>query len=271
MNSSAHELVLTMTYILAAMAALGAVELAIPLRTRSRDHAAHVRPNLALTFLTFATNAVLNTLVVSMLIWLQAKGWGLLNRVTVAPVVAVVSVLVVLDLAFYVAHVAMHKVPAFWRFHRVHHSDMAMDVTTTIRQHPGEGLIRYVVITAAAAAIGASPAAFAVYRLASALNGLLEHANIRLPPAIDNAASWVTTWANYHKVHHSRIPAETDSNYGNLFSCWDRLFGTCTPAGRGATVVFGLEAFADPARQTTAGLLAMPFVEDDRGHADSPA
>jgi sterol desaturase/sphingolipid hydroxylase (fatty acid hydroxylase superfamily) len=154
----------------------------IPLHAQSRDHAAHIKPNLALTFLTFATNAVLNTLVVWMLIWL-----------------------------------------------------------------------------------------FAVYRLASALNGLLEHANIELPAWLDRAASWVTTWPSFHKVHHSRVPAETDSNYGNLFSFWDRLLGTSMPASRGATVAFGLEGFDHPAQQTTAGLLAMPFVEDDRGHADAAA
>jgi sterol desaturase/sphingolipid hydroxylase (fatty acid hydroxylase superfamily) len=271
MSSMPQEVVLTIAYILAAMAAIGAVEFAIPLHARRRDHAAHVKPNLALTFTTFATYAVLNTLAAIMLLWLRSKGWGLLNTVTVAPVVAVASVVLALDFAFYAVHVAMHKVPAFWRFHRVHHSDRALDVTSTIRQHPGESVIRYVAIAAAAAAMGASPATFAVYRLASALNALLEHANIKLPAWIDNSASWVTTWANFHKVHHSRIPAETDSNFGNLFSWWDRLFGTCTPASRGATVLVGLEGFDHPDQQTTAGLLVMPFVEGDRIHADAPA
>jgi hypothetical protein len=88
-----QELLLAVAYILAGMVAIGALELAIPLHARSRDHTAHITPNLALTFLTFATNAVLNTLVVGILTWLQSKRWGLLNQLTVTPLVALVSVL----------------------------------------------------------------------------------------------------------------------------------------------------------------------------------
>jgi sterol desaturase/sphingolipid hydroxylase (fatty acid hydroxylase superfamily) len=86
-----------------------------------------------------------------------------------------------LDLSFYVAHVAMHRVPAFWRSHRVHHSDPVIDVTTTIRQHPLEGLIRYAFMATFACAFGVGLGAFIVYRTWSVLNGLLEHANLRVP------------------------------------------------------------------------------------------
>jgi len=165
----------------------------------------------------------------------------------------------VLDFSFYVAHVSMHRIPALWRFHRVHHSDPVVDVTTTIRQHPGEGVIRYAYMAAFACALGASPGAFAVYRSWSALNGLLEHANVRVPPWLDSVLSLVTTWPNMHKVHHSRTATETNTNYGNIFSLFDRLFSTFTPSKRGVNVSYGLDGFDDPAAQTTAGLLAMPF------------
>ena len=144
-----------------------------------------------------------------------------------------ITVVLVLDLSFYVAHVAMHKVPSFWRFHSVHHADPAVDVTTTIRQHPGEGVIRYAFMAAFAIPLGASPGAFAVYRVWSALNGLLEHANICVPPWLDSVLSLVTTWPNMHKVHHSREVQDTDTNYGNIVSLWDRLFFTFTPARHG--------------------------------------
>jgi sterol desaturase/sphingolipid hydroxylase (fatty acid hydroxylase superfamily) len=124
----------------------------------------------------------------------------------------------------------MHKIPGFWRFHRVHHSDPAVDVTTTIRQHPGENVIRYAFLTVAACALGASPGAFAVYRAASVLGGLLEHANIRVPLWLSRLLSLVTSWPYMHKVHHSRLATQTDTNYSNLFSIWDRLFATFTPA-----------------------------------------
>jgi sterol desaturase/sphingolipid hydroxylase (fatty acid hydroxylase superfamily) len=270
MNSTTYGPTTTIVVILVAMALISALELAIPLHRRTARNRAHVLPNLVLTAITFATSALLNALVVGMLVWLQAKGLGLLNVVTVAPWLALAAVVVVLDLAFYVSHVAMHKVPAFWRVHKVHHSDVVVDVTTTIRQHPFEGLIRYAAIIVAAGALGASPAAFAVYRSALALNALLEHANIRVPRAMDRALSWITTWPNFHKIHHSRAVHECDSNYGNLFSWWDRLFSTFTPAARGAQVETGLAGYDDPSQQTTGALLAMPFAQDERPRVTAP-
>jgi sterol desaturase/sphingolipid hydroxylase (fatty acid hydroxylase superfamily) len=141
----------------------------------------------------------------------------------------------------------------------VHHSDPAVDVTTTIRQHPGEGVIRYVFMAAFAIALGAPPAAFAVYRVWSVVNGLLEHANLRVPRRLDAALALVVTSPNMHKVHHSRVPSETDTNYGNVFSFFDRLFGTFTPTERGERIAYGLEDLDDASSQTTLGLLAMPF------------
>jgi len=251
--------VTTVGAILASMAAIALLETAIPLRARGRWSRGHLGPNLALTFLTFATNAVFGAALVMLLAWQRSSGLGLLQLASPPPWLEVAIVVGVLDFAFYVTHVAMHKVPGFWRFHRVHHSDPAVDVTTTIRQHPGESAIRYAFLAVFACALGASPGAFAVYRAAVALNGLLEHANLRLPLWLDGLLSLVTTWPNLHKVHHSRVATQTDTNYGNLLSLWDRLFATFTPAREGANVVYGLEGFDDPATQTTAGLLALPF------------
>jgi sterol desaturase/sphingolipid hydroxylase (fatty acid hydroxylase superfamily) len=155
----------------------------------------------------------------------------------------------------------MHRSPAFWRFHRVHHADPTVDVTTTIRQHPGEGVIRYAFLTACAVGLGASPGAFAVYRLWSALHGLVEHANVRLPRWLDRALLLVVTTPYSHKVHHSRVVAETNTNYGNIFSVFDRVCATFTPSARGENVTYGLDGFDDQAAQTTSALLAMPLRE----------
>jgi sterol desaturase/sphingolipid hydroxylase (fatty acid hydroxylase superfamily) len=116
-------------------------------------------------------------------------------------------------------------------------------------------------MVAFAGALGVGLVPFMIYRVWSARNGLLEHANIRVPRWLDHVLSLVTTWPNMHKVHHSRDVRETDTNYGNIFSWFDRLFGTYTPAARGATVVCGLDGLDEPAMQTTRGLLAMPFKE----------
>ncbi len=257
----------TIGAILAAMAAIALLETAIPLHARGRWSRAHLGPNLTLTFLTFATNAVFGAALVALLAWQQASGFGLLRLLSLPPWLELVTVLGVLDFSFYVTHVAMHKLPAFWRFHRVHHADPMVDVTTTVRQHPGESVIRYVGLAAFACALGVSPGAFAVYRAAVALNGLLEHANLRAPLWLGQLLSFVTTWPHLHKVHHSRTAAQTDTNYGNLFSIWDRLFATFTPAREGVNVAYGLDGFDDPAMQTTAGLLALPFREAEASEA----
>jgi sterol desaturase/sphingolipid hydroxylase (fatty acid hydroxylase superfamily) len=136
-------------------------------------------------------------------------------------------------------------------------------VTTTIRQHPLEGILRIAALVLVAVPLGASLEAFAVYRLASVVTALFEHANIRLPDRLDTALAWLTASPNLHKVHHSRNVLETDRNYGNLFSLWDRIFGTFVPARRGLEVAFGLEGFDEPSLQTTAALFALPFVERD--------
>lgn len=249
----------TIATILCVMVVVALIEVVIPLQRRNRWNGVHLGPNLTLTFITFATNLFFNAGLVIGLAWLQSQGRGLFNEVHVAPWLEAVAVLLVLDFSFYVAHVLMHALPAFWRVHSVHHSDPAVDVTTTIRQHPLEGLIRYGFIALAAFPLGASPAAFAIYRSASALNGLLEHANIRLPAWLNVALSWITTWPNMHKAHHSRDPRLTDTNYGNLFSLWDRLFGTFTPSRYSVAVDYGLQGADAPELQTSAALLAAPF------------
>ena len=250
----------TIATILAAMAVVALAETVIPLRARGRWSRAHLGPNLALTFITFATNTILNSALVLALIGLHDAGFGLLALAPFGTVAELAIVVLGLDLAFYVGHVAMHKVPLFWRYHAVHHSDLEVDVTTTIRQHPGEGVIRYVFMAGFAFALGATPGAFAIYRVWSVLSGLLEHANIRLPPRVDAALSLVFTWPGMHKIHHSRDPRYTDTNYGTIVSWWDRLFGTFTPTRYGVNVVYGLgDGFDDDRVQTTVGLLELPF------------
>ncbi len=249
----------TIGYLLAGMAVLTAIEALAPLHARGRWNRAHLGPNLALTAITFATNLLWNAAVLALVLWLEANGFGLLRWLSVAPLPATLLAVAAFDLAFYAAHVSWHKVPALWRFHAVHHSDPALDVTTTVRQHPVEGVLRYAALAAMAVAIGPSPGAFAIYRAASAINALLEHSNIRAPRWLDRALSLVTTWPMMHKVHHSRLPEQTDTNYGNLFSWWDRLFGTFTPSDRGRSIRYGLDDYDRPELQTTAAMLALPF------------
>ena len=254
----------TIAYLLAGMGVVAALETLIPLHRRGRWNRAHLGPNFALTAVTFATNLVWNAALLALLVWLESRNLGLLRWLGLPPLAAGIFAVAALDFAFYAAHVSWHKIPALWRFHAVHHSDPAVDVTTTVRQHPVEGVLRYAAIAAMAVLIGPSPAAFAIYRAASAVNALLEHANLRAPLWLDRLLSLVTTWPHMHKVHHSRSPELTDTNYGNLLSIWDRLFGTYTPSHRGTQITYGLDGFDRPEVQTTGGLLALPFRSSER-------
>lgn len=249
----------TMGAVLGVMAALSVVEALIPLHARGELGRRHLFPNLALTFATFATNIVFNSLLFAGLIWLRSRGWGLFNAVHVAPLVATLGAILALDLAWYVTHLSMHRSQTMWRFHAVHHSDPQVDATTTVRQHPGESVIRYAYLAAFAFAVGASPAAFTIYRLWSVLHGLAEHANIRLPQGLDTAITWVFSSPNMHEIHHSRDRRFTDRNYTNIFSIWDRLGGTFTPSRHGRDVDYGLDGEDTAARQSITGLLQAPF------------
>jgi sterol desaturase/sphingolipid hydroxylase (fatty acid hydroxylase superfamily) len=249
----------TVGAILAAMALIALVETVVPLHARNRWGWFHLGPNLALTFITFGTNLFMNSALILSLTWTYSNRVGLLRGVAIGGLAEVMVVVVALDFAFYAAHVAMHKNALLWRFHCVHHSDPHVDVTTTIRQHPGEGVIRYVAMAAVAIPLGASPAAFAIYRSWSVLNGLLEHCNLRLPRGLDTLLSWLTSTPNMHKIHHSRRPQETNTNFSNIFSIFDRLFQTFTPSRMGLNIEYGLHGLDKPDMQTTSGLLAMPF------------
>ena len=156
-----------------------------------------------------------------------------------------------------------------WRVHLVHHIDASVDATTAFRQHPIEGILRFTFIAATAWTLGAPPAAVAVYRLLGALNSVLEHANIRVPRVLDRALVWLWVTPDMHKVHHSRDRVETDSNYANLFSFFDRVFRTFTPSSRGPFVRYGIRGYDAAEHQSIGAVLRLPFQRSvDRAGAD---
>jgi len=245
--------------VVVAMAALAAVEVALPLRARRAANRAHLAPNAALTALTIAINALFGGALALALAALHAR-WSGFGAASLLPTAARgLIVVLALDFTFYVAHRAMHAWPSLWRYHRVHHSDPAVDVTTTIRQHPGETVIRYAFTSVAVLALGTLPEELLAYRSATALFGLLEHANVRAPAWLDATLSLVFSWPTLHKVHHSRDARLADTNFGNITSVWDRLFGTFTPAHVGRDIDYGVDGLDDAATQSTLGLLRLPF------------
>jgi sterol desaturase/sphingolipid hydroxylase (fatty acid hydroxylase superfamily) len=242
------------------MAVVLVIEAVFPLAKRTSWNWRHLLPNLTMALITFAMGVALNLAVLVELLLLRDARLGLFNMIgPVSPWIEIPAVLLALDFAWYLTHVSMHKSRTLWRFHAMHHSDPAVDVTTTYRQHPVEGLLRYAYLAVFAALIGASPAAFAFYRIWTVFMGQAEHANVRLPERLDTAISWFTMSPTMHKVHHSRDPRFTDTNYSQIFSIWDRLFGTVTPARLGRNVSYGLDGYDGREYQSVIGLLRIPF------------
>lgn len=203
----------------------------------------------------------LPTLAVGFAFLVAEQGIGLFNLVALPPVLEVVAAVLLLDLAIWAQHVAFHKVPLFWRLHRVHHADMDIDVTTGLRFHPVEIILSMVFKFAVIALLG--PAAVAVLLFEVVLNGaaMFNHANLRLPAWLDRPLRWIIVTPDFHRVHHSTVPSETDSNYGFNLTLWDRLFRTMTPQPRAGHdgMEIGLAEYRDGPRQGLGWMLALPF------------
>jgi sterol desaturase/sphingolipid hydroxylase (fatty acid hydroxylase superfamily) len=218
-----------------------------------------LRANLALTGVLIAATFALDRAAALAGAPSWTGGFGILSGSTLPPWAQLAVVVVALDGLAYLAHVLMHKLPAAWRFHRVHHSDAHVDVTTAFRQHPLEATWRYAFQLAGVLILGASSTSVAIYLALSALNAQLEHADLSLPWRADRWLRAVFVTPAMHHVHHSRFQAETDTNYSNIFSIWDRLLGTYRAPRPGERIAFGLDGFDAPAQQRMAGLLALPF------------
>jgi len=240
-------------------AVLWSLESVMPL-VRFRDHRLRrALPNAGLTVLLLLTNLALSFAAASVAGFAVSHRIGLLFLVRLPVWIEVVIGVAALDFFAYVAHVLLHKMPLGWRFHRVHHSELEVDVTTAFRQHPGETVWRVLWQLPAIVLFGLPLWIVVVYLTISAVNAQLEHANIRLSEPLDRLARLLFVTPNMHKVHHSRRQRETDSNYSNIVSLWDRAFGTYTGHVDFATLRYGLDDLDDRAAQRLRGLLALPF------------
>jgi len=191
----------------------------------------------------------------------QERGWGFLNLFALAPALAFVVAVVLLDLVIYFQHVMFHAVPALWRLHRVHHADLDFDLTTGTRFHPIEILISVVIKCSAVAAIGASPAAVLVFEVLLNATAMFNHANASLPRAVERWLRWLLVTPDMHRLHHSVEYDESSSNFGFNLPWWDRLFGTyrAQPRLGHDAMTIGVDAFRSADDLRLDQLLIQPF------------
>ena len=193
--------------------------------------------------------------------WATTHDWGMTSLLPASPWVKYGLVFLALDLLDYVYHRTMHFLPGLWRFHLVHHTDQVVDASTTVREHPGETLIRGGFLVLWTFILGASFEVLLLRQAAETVSAILAHSALRLPPRAARLLGTVFITPNLHHVHHHFELPYTDCNYGGVFSFWDRLFGTFAELDEDETI-FGLDThMAANETQDFGVLIKMPFRE----------
>jgi len=283
---SAREFLLNISVIVAVMALASALETVVPMFVERSGTQGRRTANLALTCVVFLLNWLLTSAAaVAAMAWSARPEGQIASLPGLAPIAAgvvpidfcasclthpivrfpafvqVAMGVVLIDFCTsYLAHRAMHDWPALWRFHRVHHSDEFVDATTTFRTHPVESVWRFLFVIVPVWAFGIPATAVVIQRLLQATNGVLQHANIRVWRPLDRVLSLVWVTPDAHKIHHSCDVAETNSNYGNVLSIYDRVLGTFTPTERALHVTYGLND-VQRGPMSFQRLLVLPFRE----------
>ena len=230
------------------------------MRKSTRSLLARLLVNIAISALTFlAAAGLVQPAARWTLRWSAARPFGLVHLATVpAPLEFVLSFLL-MDLGFYYWHLANHRVPLLWRFHNVHHIDPDLDVSTAFRFHFGEIALSTGFSVAQVSLIGTPAWAFAIYQAAFQIEVLFHHSNLRLPIRIERLLNKVIVTPRMHGIHHSQVWRENNSNYGTIFSWWDRLHRTLGLHIPQSQIVIGIPGYTLPGDNGVRNALLMPF------------
>ncbi len=237
------------------------LEGALPLFLFNYKKWKHAIPNLFFTATTVIINFSLAFLLLFTADWVQINNFGIINWLPELPLwLYVLLGLLLLDFfGAYLAHFTEHKIKPLWMIHLVHHSDHKVDTTTANRHHPLESIIRFVFTLFGVLIVGAPIAIVMIYQSMSLVFTQFNHANIKMSKSLDKLLSYVIVSPDMHKVHHHNLLPYTDANYGNIFSIWDRLFGTYMHLDR-EKIVYGVDTFPDEKiNSSLKELLKQPF------------
>lgn len=205
-----------------------AIEGAIPLfqLEYKKNKLRHAAPNFGFTVLHLIIHTILAIFIVKLSDWCLHSNFGLVYWLNAGIGGSILIGVLALDFSSWLVHLIMHKSPTLWRFHLIHHSDRKVDVTTGLRHHPGDSILRGIFFILLIFISGAPVYSVMIYQTLVILSTAFTHANISLPPKLDQVLSYILVSPNMHKVHHHWKQPFTDSNYGAVFSFWDRLLGT---------------------------------------------
>jgi sterol desaturase/sphingolipid hydroxylase (fatty acid hydroxylase superfamily) len=266
----ANEPVIRLLAFAGIFAAMAAWEILAPRRGQNLGRGTRWPSNIGIVVLdTVLVRLVFPTTAVGLALVAEAQGWGLLHTLALPAWVSVPLAVMALDLAIYLQHVLFHAVPALWRLHRMHHADLEFDVTTGARFHPIEILLSMGIKLGVVAALGAPAVAVLVFEVLLNATSMFNHSNGRMPAWLDHALRWIVVTPDMHRVHHSIIARETNSNFGFNLPWWDRLFGTYRdqPVAGHEAMTIGIEQFREPVEQRLDRMLTQPFRDDDTSYA----
>ena len=239
------------------------IESIIPLFNFNYKKFKHAIPNFFFTLTTIIVNFSLAFILLLVSDWVTENNYGLLNYGQFLPLsLYIIFGVLFLDLiGAYLPHYVQHKVKFLWKIHLVHHSDHKVDTTTANRHHPFESVVRYLFTLLGVALLGANMGLVFLYQSLSVVLSQFNHANINISPKIDKFLSFFIVTPNMHKVHHHYVMPYTDSNYGNIFSFWDRLFGTFKSLNP-SKIIYGVDTFFnEKENESIKSLLLRPFEE----------
>lgn len=221
----------------------------------------HAGINLFFTFTTIIVNFVMAFILLKTAEWAATNNFGILQWLPQMNIlIFTILGLLLLDLiGAYLAHYVQHKTKLMWRFHLIHHTDTWVDTTSANRHHPGESVIRFVFTTLGVLIVGSPMWLVFLYQSLSVVFSQFNHANISIPSRLDKLLSYIIVSPDMHKVHHHYKLPHTDSNYGNIFSIWDRIFGTFTTLPKDQ-IVYGVDTHMKPEEHNNLkNLLKIPF------------
>lgn len=214
--------------------------------------------NLGNLAVSFGFNALLSGVIAYSITTATNNKFGLMHLLHLPPLVMLINGIFLCDLNGYVAHRLYHKVPVFWRFHKVHHSDVELDASSTLRLHPFEFIFQAITQATILPLLGVSNASFVIYVAISMPLFMINHSNIKYPAWYEKYVCLLFVTPNWHRVHHSSFQPETDSNFADVFTLWDRIFST-RKEQKPEEIIYGLETLRDHQSQTFWGMLMTPF------------
>lgn len=258
----ANEPIIRLSFFLGIFAVMALWEVVAPRRKRSVTRRVRWTNNLGIVFFNTAVLRVLiPTAAVGLALIGEENGWGLLHQFELPAWAAFLVAVLILDFSIYLQHIMFHAVPALWRLHRMHHTDLDFDVTTGARFHPIEIVLSMIIKLTVVAALGPPAVAVLVFEVILNATAMFNHGNVRIPLGFDRLLRLIVVTPDMHRVHHSVVPDEANSNFGFNVPWWDRLFGTyrAQPAEGHEGMTIGIDQFRKPRDLWLDLMLLQPF------------